>query len=91
MNPLFNALFGSRMPQIPSAGQQMNVQGMDWNALMGQLQANPGDALKTAGYNVPDELVNNPQATVMHLLQTGQVSNPLMQRIQPFLNHMGVK
>ncbi len=92
MNPLFNALFGSRMPQFPPAGQQaQNAQGMDWNALMGQLQANPGEALKTAGYNVPEELIGNPQATVMHLLQTGQVSNPLMQRIQPFLNRMGVK
>ena len=97
MNP-FQAIMGrmmpqaSQMPQIPASGNQMNNQSQpDWNALMGQLQANPGDVLKTAGYNVPEELIGNPQATVMHLLQTGQVSNPLMQRIQPFLNRMGVK
>lgn len=97
MNP-FQAIMGrmmpqaSQMPQIPASGNQMNNQSQpDWNALMGQLQANPGDALKKAGYDVPEELIGNPQATVMHLIQSGQVSSPLMQRIQPFLSRMGIR
>lgn len=94
MNP-FQAIMGAmgrQMPQMPAQPQQMgNQQAPDWNALMGQLQADPAAALKTAGYNVPDELIGNPQATVMHLIQSGQVSSPLMQRIQPFLNRMGVR
>ena len=56
--------------------------------MMNQLQENPVEMLKKAGYNVPNELANNPQAMAMHLLQTGQVSNPMMQRIQPLLNSL---
>lgn len=92
MNPLFNALFGTKQGQMPAFGNQMqNNSGMNWNALMGQLQANPGEMLKNAGYNVPDELIGNPQGMVMHLMQSGQISNPMMQKIAPFLQGMGVK
>ena len=94
MNP-FQAIMGrmgGQMPQnMPPAQQMGNGQAVDWNALMGQLQANPRDALKTAGYNVPEELIGNPQATVMHLIQSGQVGGPMMQRIQPFLQRMGIR
>jgi len=53
---------------------------------MTQLRSNPAQMIRNAGYNVPDDVVNNPQATVMHLLQSGQIRNPMMQRIQPMLN-----
>ena len=56
--------------------------------LMSQLQSNPIDILKKAGYNVPKELSGNPQAMVMHLLQSGQIANPMMQSIQPILNSL---
>lgn len=55
---------------------------------MAQLQANPAGMLKQAGYNVPDEIAGNPQATVMHLIQSGQVSNPMLRMIQPMINRM---
>ena len=58
---------------------------------MGQLQANPGEMLKNAGYSIPDELSGNPQGIVMHLMQSGQISNPVMQRIAPFLQRMGIR
>ena len=98
MNP-FQAIMGAMgggmgqpAQQMPAQAPQMgNQQAPDWNALMGQLRSDPAGALKTAGYNVPDELIGNPQATVMHLIQSGQVSSPLMQRIQPLLNRMGVR
>lgn len=56
--------------------------------MMSQLQANPVELLKNAGYNVPQELANNPQAMVMHLLQSGQIANPAMRSIQPILNSL---
>ena len=94
MNP-FQAIMGAmggQMSQNPAPVHPAgNGQAPDWTALMGQLQADPGSALRSAGYNVPDELIGNPQATVMHLLQSGQISNPMMQRIQPLLNRMGVR
>lgn len=92
MNPLFNALFGTKTPQIPVQEQQMNnVPQQDWNALMGQLQANPADALGHAGYSIPPEVSGNPQAMVMHLLQSGQIGGPAMQMIRPLLGRMGVR
>lgn len=94
MNP-FQAIMGTvgcQTPQnMPPAKQMGNGQSMDWNALMGQLQANPGAALKNAGYNVPEELTGNPQAAVMHLIQSGQVGGHMMQRIQPLLQRMGFR
>jgi len=58
---------------------------------MAQLRQDPAGMIKQAGYNVPDNLAGNPQATVMHLIQTGQVSSPLMQRILPMLRSLGVR
>lgn len=92
MNPLFNALFGTKQGQIPlpqTPVQNNSSAGM--NANMGQLQANPVETLGRAGYNVPQEIAGNPQAMVMHLLQSGQIGGPMMQRIQPFLQRMGVR
>lgn len=96
-NPLFNAIFGglnglsgqggtlpvqqSGMAQNASCGQQMNMQ-----EAMAQLQSNPAQLIRQKGFNVPDEIINNPQATVMHLIQSGQVGGPMMQRIQPMIN-----
>ena len=77
MNPLFNALSG---------GQPMNEQNM-----MGMLRQDPVGTLRNAGFNVPDGIGNDPMATVMHLLQSGQISSPMMQRIRPMLNMMGIR
>ena len=53
---------------------------------MTELRTHPADIIKQAGFNVPANLMGNPQATVMHLMQTGQIRSPMMQRIQPMLN-----
>ena len=82
-NPLFNMLTGrTNQPNVQASmpGPQ-NMQDA-----MGQLRSNPAQMIRNAGYNVPDEIIGNPQATVMHLIQTGQVSSPMMQRIQPMMN-----
>ena len=98
-NPLFDALSGrsnagmdkvmptpSQSASMPSNGQQMNM--MD---AMAKLKSDPAGMLRQAGYNVPDEVAQNPQAAVMHLIQSGQVGGALMQKIQPMLRMLGVK
>ena len=62
---------------------------MNMQEMMRQLQSNPGEFFKRAGVNVPAEMMNDPKAMVMHLLQTGQVSNPVMQQIMPMIRQMG--
>ena len=61
---------------------QMNMQ---------QLQQDPVGMAQKAGYSIPPELANNPQAMVQHLIQTGQVSNPMLQKIMPMIQRMGGK
>ena len=61
----------------------MNVMQM-----LGQLKQNQMALLKQAGFNVPDEIVNNPQAAVMHLVQTGQVGGG---RLQQIMRMMGMR
>jgi len=61
-------------------GQQPNLQ---------QIQQNPIGMAKQAGYNIPPQLANDPKGMVMHLIQTGQVSNPMLQKIMPMIRNMG--
>jgi hypothetical protein len=92
MNPLYDALVATKQGQIPMPAPQMqNNSNQDWNTNMGQLQANPIGMLTKAGYSVPEELAGNPQAMVMHLMQSGQIGGPMMQKIQPFLQRMGFR
>ena len=92
MNPIFSRFFGTNQAQEQHPQPQMtNPSQPDWNALMGQLQANPAAFVKEKGYNVPDEISGNPQATVMHLIQSGQVGGPMMQMIRPYLARMGIR
>ena len=97
-NPLFDAISGRSAPArndrsnhtpdapnapvMPSNAQQMTMM----QDAMRQLQANPAQMITQAGYNVPDEIANNPQAAVMHMIQSGQIGGPMMRRIQPMLN-----
>lgn len=53
-----------------------------------KLQENPGEFLKRAGVNVPDEIIHDPQAIVMHLIQTGQVSGQMMERVMPMIKQL---
>ena len=94
-NPLFNAIMG-----VPDAAQKNpgNVSPEQQNAptapqmtmqdAMKQLQANPAQMIKQAGFNVPDEYANNPQQAVMHMIQSGQVGGPMMRMVQPMLNRL---
>lgn len=58
---------------------------------MQQIQNDPIGAARKAGYNIPDNLRNDPRGMVMHLMQTGQIKAPMMQRIMPMLQRLGIK
>ena len=60
--------------------QEMNRKVNAQDALR-ELKMNPAQLIRQAGYNVPANIANNPQAAVMHLLQSGQVSNPMMSML----------
>ena len=54
-----------------------------------ELQADPRAAAQKKGWNIPDNLMGDPRAMVMHLIQTGQVGGPLLQQILPMIRQMG--
>jgi hypothetical protein len=56
-----------------------------------QIQQDPIGMGRQAGYNIPENLAGNPQAMVQHLIQSGQVSNPMLQKILPMMQRMGLK
>ena len=60
-------------------GNQPNLQ---------QIQQDPIGMAKQAGFNIPPNLAGNPQAMVQHMIQTGQVSNPMLQRIMPMMQKL---
>lgn len=93
MNPLYSAMNGqAQMPTEAAPGVQATGNPpADFNAAMSQLKANPAAMLKQAGYSVPGNTGNDPQKLVMHLIQSGQVGGPALQRIMPMLNRLGVK
>ena len=61
-------------------GHQPNLQ---------QIQQNPIGMAQQAGFNIPPNLAGDPRGMVMHLIQTGQVSNPMLQKIMPMIQKMG--
>lgn len=63
-NPLYQELNKNRKVNMQDALQQ--------------LKHNPAQLIKQAGYNVPANIASNPQAAVMHILQSGQVRSPVM-------------
>lgn len=98
-NPLFNSIMGGFKPPVNNQGNSSpttpqahvtppNAPKMTMMDAMHELQDHPAQLMKQAGFNVPDEIASNPQASVMHLIQSGQVGGPMMQRIQPLLSRM---
>lgn len=57
---------------------------------MQDIQRDPIGMGRKAGYQIPDGM-NNPQAIFQHLVQTGQITNPMMQRLMPMMQKLGLK
>ena len=56
-----------------------------------QLRNNPQQFVQQAGWTIPAEIMGDPQKMVMHLIQTGQVGGPAVQRILPMIRQMNVR
>lgn len=75
-NPLFALLGG--MQQM--SGMQNGIASLQ--SALQQLRSNPMEVLKQAGYNVPDNIGNNPQAILNHLMNSGQISQDKLMQAQ---------
>ena len=53
-----------------------------------QLQSNPQQFIQQAGWNIPPEMMNDPKQMVMHLINSGQVGGPALQRVMPMIRQM---
>ena len=59
---------------------------------MQDIQRDPIGMGRKAGYQIPDNIGNNPQAIFQHLMQTGQINNhPMMQRLMPLMQRLGIR
>ena len=59
---------------------------MNYEQMM-QVMNDPQGMAQKAGYNIPAEL-KDPKDMVQHLIMTGQVSSPMLQRIMPMIQKM---
>lgn len=92
MNPLFQSIVQQKQIDKDGSKKVSNMsQTMNQNDMMNRLRSNSIEMTRQAGYEVPEELNGNPQAIVQHLLQTGQIRSPMMQRIQPMLRMLGIR
>lgn len=79
-NPFFNALGGAAMG---------NLNPM---TMLAQLRQNPMALLQKAGFNVPAGLnLNNPQAIVQHLMNSGQITQDQVNQAQQMAQQFGLK
>lgn len=63
----------------PLVNQQMNGNRMNPMQMLQQLRQNPAAFLRQAGVNVPANL-NDPNAIIQHLLNSGQVSQQAYEK-----------
>ena len=53
-----------------------------------QVKQNPIQMGKDKGYDIPENLAGDPRAMVQHLIMTGQISSPLLQKVMPLIQRM---
>lgn len=88
MMGIFDSL-GNQPGQQNQPRNQQNQQAQMQQAIQ-QIKQNPGAVLSQAGYNVPDNLLNDPAAIIRHLKQSGQIPAQQLQRFGPILQRMGL-
>ena len=66
----------------------MNIMNQNMEMLR-KLQSNPREFIQKAGVDIPEEMMNDPKAMVMHLINTGQVKGQALQQVMPMIRQMG--
>ena len=69
-NPLFNG----------NTSQQMDI-----NKMFAEFKKNPVEYLARAKFNIPTSVGSNPQEIGNYLMQSGQVNNNMLSRIQQIM------
>lgn len=77
-NPFFSALGGAA------------IGNMNPMQMLSQLKSNPMGLLRQAGFNVPTN-INNPQAIIQHLMNSGQISQSQLTQAQQMAQNFGMK
>lgn len=62
--------------------------GNNMMQMLAQLKQNPLGLLQRAGFNVPAN-INNPQAIIQHLTQTGQINQNQLNQAQQMAQMFG--
>lgn len=75
-NPFFNAM----------GGNQPNMMQM-----VQQLKANPAQFLMKTKFNIPQNMMNDPNAIINHLVSSGQVSQEAYNRAYNIARQFGSK
>ena len=89
--PMNNMMGGMNMPgPMGAMGNMMNIMQM-----FNQFRQNPVGALASMGYNIPQNVQNNPEGIVNYLRNSGQMSdqmfNQFSQMAQQFQNSMPMR
>ena len=79
---LFDSLGKTPTPTPATNGPSNPMQALS------QLRSNPVQMLSKAGFNVPENIGNNPQAIVQHLLNTNQITQQRFNQSQMMANRM---
>lgn len=78
------------MSLFESLGQnQQPTQQMNPMQMVQQLKQNPAQMLSQAHLNVPQNMMNNPQQIVNHLVQSGQVPQGRLNAAMQMAQRMG--
>ena len=73
------------------AGKNGDQSGITIQDALRQVNENPEECFRAAGFKVPKEIMGDQQKTVMHLIRTGQAGGPALRMIAPILGRMGIK
>ena len=63
---------------------------MNLQAMLQQFQSNPVQFLMQRNLNIPQEMLNNPQAAIQHLMNSGQMSQAQFNQFRQLARSMGL-
>ena len=61
---------------------------MNFNSLYNQFTENPVQFLIKNRFNIPENIGNNPQTIIQHLLSSGQITQQQLMQVQTMIPQM---
>lgn len=78
-NPLYESMHGGNNAPIQNPVQSPP---MSMQEAMNKLQSNSASIMRQIGFNIPDDVQNNPQSVASYLVRSGQITSPFLQQIR---------